>query len=179
MTDQFNVPFVPSAPVNFANNFRRRFADSLFNEMKKNPNIFLITGDLGYKMWDDIVTTFPERIINPGAAEQSMIGIAVGLALSAKIPVVYSITPFLLYRPFETIRNYINHERIPVKLIGSGRDNDYIHDGFSHLSNEDREVMNIFSNIKSFWPDDVESIAPLVSQMISDSSNPWYINLKR
>ena len=80
---------------------RAVFAKNIHSEMKKNSDIWVIVNDLGYKMWDDVRRDFPERFINTGAAEQSMIGIAVGLALEGKIPVVYSITTFLLYRPFE------------------------------------------------------------------------------
>lgn len=159
-------------------NMRRVFADILYEYMKKNKNIWVISGDLGYKMWDKIRTDFPDRFINTGAAEQTMMGIAVGIALEGKIPFVYSITSFLLYRPFETIRNYINEEKIPVKLIGSGRDKDYHHDGFSHWAREDRKIMKVLRNIKAQWPDNPTNMFELVGEMIKDS-NPWYINLKR
>lgn len=159
-------------------NMRAYFASCVHAEMKKNKKIYIVVGDLGYKMWDKVRKDFPERFINVGAAEQTLIGVGVGLALNGKIPIVYSITTFLLYRPFETIRNYVNHEKIPVKLIGSGRGKDYIHDGISHWAEEDKEVMNIFKNIKSVWPDDPKEMPKLVSKMIS-SNKPWYINLKR
>ena len=87
------------------------FAYYLHKQMSKNNKIWIITGDLGYKMWDQIRIDFPDRFINTGAAEQAMMGIACGLALEGKIPIVYSISTFLLYRPFETIRNYINQEK--------------------------------------------------------------------
>jgi len=154
------------------------FAYELYQQMKKNKDIWLITGDLGYKMFDFIRDEMPDRFINTGAAEQSMIGIAVGLALEGKIPFVYSITPFLIYRPFETIRNYVNHEKIPVKLIGGGRNKDYKEDGFSHWSEEDKQVMKIFSNIKSYWPKEKEEIPNLVESIINNKK-PTYLNLKR
>lgn len=154
------------------------FAHCIHKQMKKNKNIWLITGDLGYKMWDQIRIDFPDRFINTGAAEQAMMGIACGLALEGKIPIVYSITTFLLYRPFETIRNYINQEKIPVKIIGSGRDRDYEHDGFSHWAQEDKKIMSILKNIKSIWPDTKEEIPRIVKEMLEDN-NPWYINLRR
>jgi transketolase len=100
------------------------------------------------------------------------------MALNGKIPFVYSITTFLLYRPFETIRNYINHEKIPVKLIGGGRDRDYSHDGFSHWAEEDKKVLKIFNNIKALWPENKEKIPGIVDKMVKDN-NPWYLNLKR
>lgn len=157
---------------------RGYFAYAIYKAMQKNNKIWVITGDLGYGMWDKIKADFPERFLNVGAAEQSMVGVGVGLALGGKIPVLYSITTFLLYRPFETIRNYINNEKIPVKLIGSGRNRDYAHDGMSHWAEEDRQVMAILSNIKSVWPETKEEIPDLVEKMLSDNSG-WYINLRR
>lgn len=160
------------------NNQRASFASALYKHMSKNKDIWVITGDLGYGMWDKIRKDFPDRFINVGASEQSMIGIAAGLALEGKIPFVYSITTFLLYRPFEIIRNYINYEKIPVKLIGSGRDKNYLHDGISHWPLEDREIFKVFTNIESRWPEIIDDIPILVSEMIK-SKRPWYINLKR
>ncbi len=157
---------------------RQVFAEIIRQEMSTNKNIVIISGDLGYKMWDRIRKDYPDRFINVGAAEQVMMGIAVGLALEGKIPIVYSITTFLLYRPFETIRNYINYEKIPVKLIGSGRNKDYSHDGISHWAEEDKQIMKIFSNISSHWPENTDSLSDLIKEML-ENKKPYYINLTR
>ena len=160
------------------NSMRGWLAYELYNSMAKNDNVWLITGDLGYKVFDFIRRDFPKRFINVGAAEQAMMGIAVGLALEQKIPFVYSITTFLLYRPFETIRNYVNHEKIPVRLIASGRERDYAHDGFSHWAEEDKKVMEVFDNIESLWPETFDEIPPIVDRIVK-IHKPWYINLRR
>lgn len=157
---------------------RAYFAHCVYKKMKKNKNIYVVVSDLGYKMWDKIRKDFPDRFINVGAAEQTLIGVGVGLALSNKIPIVYSITSFLLYRPFETIRNYLHYENIPVKLIGSGRDKDYIHDGISHWAQEDKALMAVLKNIKSYWPNSTKEIDSLVNKIIKHKK-PYYINLKR
>ena len=164
--------------TDYSQNLRRRFADEVYTAMKLNKNIILVTGDLGYRIWDQVKQDFPNQFYNVGAAEQSMIGICVGLALEGKIPIAFSITPFLLYRPFETIRNYLDHEKIPVKLVGSGRDKDYDHDGFSHWSQEDKDVMKILKNITSVWPQSADEVSEIVPKLLFDG-NPWYINLKR
>lgn len=160
------------------NSQRGWFAYELYNQMLINPNIWVITGDLGYKMLDFIKKDFPDRFMNVGAAEQSMIGIAIGLALQNKIPFVYSITPFLLYRPFEALRNYLHHENIPIKLVGGGRDQDYKHDGISHWADEDKKIMAILKNIESRWPETKEEIPALIQGMVN-INKPWYINLRR
>jgi len=159
-------------------NMRKHFTALVHARMQQNTTIWVITGDLGYGLWDKVRTDFPERFVNTGAAEQSMIGIAVGLALQGKIPLVYSITPFLLYRPFETIRNYLAHERIPVKLFGSGRDKEYVSEGFSHWAEEDRAVLQLFSSIRSFWPESVAELNSEFDELITNKE-PWYVNLKR
>jgi len=79
---------------------RREFVNWIELQIENNPNIVLITADLGYGLFDNLKQKFPNNFINCGASEQLMIGLAVGLAYSNKIPFCYSITPFLLYRPF-------------------------------------------------------------------------------
>jgi transketolase len=146
--------------------------------MGRNPNICLVTGDLGYGLWDQIRIDYPDRFFNVLSSEQLMMGAAVGLAMEGKIPVVYSITPFLLYRPFEFIRNYLEHELIPVKLVGGGRDDDYGYLGFSHWACEDRKVMNCFKNISTSHPETESELELLVSDFLTNKS-PHYLNLKR
>lgn len=157
---------------------RREFKDELHKYMLKDERIIVLTGDLGYGMFDKIRDDFPTRFINCGAAEFSMLDVAVGLAIEGKIPVVYSITPFLLYRAFEVIRTYINHEKINVKLIGGGRDTDYAHDGWSHNASDDKMFMDHFENIVSVWPVSVPAMKKWLKIALKDDK-PYYINLKR
>lgn len=157
---------------------RALFANKLFEQMDKDPNIFVLTADLGYGMWDNIRRVYPTRFFNIGAAEQSMLDMGVGLALSGRIPILYSITPFLLYRGFETIRTYINYENIPVKLVGSGRNKDYKHDGFSHWSEDDIEILYPFKNLKIFYPNSKEDLHMQFESFLYNKK-PGYLNLSR
>ena len=155
------------------------FAWHLYDEMEKDPSIVLVTMDLGYGMWDAIRDDFGERFYNVGASEQGGMDIAVGLALTGKTVVVYSITPFLLARAYETIRNYIDHEMIPVKLIGSGRDRDYaVTDGFSHDCSDAKKILSNFDNIVEYWPESKDEMAWLVPDMLGNEK-PSFVSLKR
>ena len=157
---------------------RKEFAQLLHTEMTNNPDIYLITGDLGYGLWDKIKNDYPDRFYNVGSSEMAMMGAAIGLAMDGKIPYVYSITPFAIYRPFEMIRNYLDHENIPVNIVGGGRDKDYGYLGFSHWSHDDRRIMDVFDNVKSFWPEDENELINSFQFSITKQS-PTYINLKR
>lgn len=157
---------------------RKKFSNLLHSKMGQNEKIHLLTGDLGYGLWDKIKIDFPDRFHNFGSSEQLMIGAACGMAASGIIPVVYSITPFVLYRPYEFIRNYINHEKIPVKLLGGGRDKDYGYLGFSHWAEDDKKVMSNFESIKSLWPENDEALVDILDDYLFDN-NPGYLNLSR
>jgi transketolase len=98
--------------------------------------------------------------------------------MEGKIPFVYSITPFAIYRPFEMIRNYINHENIPVKILGGGRDEEYGYLGFSHWASEDIAALNVFENLIKFKPRTQEELENAFRFAINENK-PTYINLKK
>lgn len=160
------------------NSMRGYFGFSLYKYMALHKEVWLLTGDLGYKLFDQHKESFPERYLNVGASEQTLLDIAVGLAQGGKIPVVYSITPFLIYRGFETVRTYINHEGMPVKLVGGGRDKDYEHDGFSHDASDIKEHLDTLKEIEQYWPKDTTDIDDQTTKFLK-SPKPAFISLRR
>ncbi len=157
---------------------RKECMELLVAEMHNNQDIVTLTADLGFGILDQVRQTFPERFYNVGAAEQLLIGAAVGLAENKKIPVCYSMSSFILYRPFEFLRNYVNHEQVPVKLIGSGRDYDYSHDGMSHWAHDDEQVLSSLPNIKIYKPKSIEELQQIWPEFIN-SNQPAYLNITR
>lgn len=157
---------------------RKECASLLLETMVNHDDIRVITADLGFGILDQIRNSFPERFYNVGAAEQLMIGAAIGMANEGLVPVCYSMSSFLLYRPFEFLRNYVNYEQIPVKLIGSGRDKDYSHDGVSHWAHDDELVLNALPNIELYKPHNIEELEKIWPTFIN-SSQPAYLNLTR
>lgn len=156
---------------------RRRFKVILHDYMETNQNAVVLTADLGYGMFDDIKKDFPTRFYNVGSAEQLMLGLGVGLTLAGKKAILYSISPFLLYRPFEWLRNYLSNEQIPVKLIGGGRDKDYAHDGPTHWCEDDETILKTLK-IDIFKPKDEKELDENIVDLL-DNNIPTYINLRR
>lgn len=155
---------------------RGYFAGSLFDHMAKDDRIVVITGDLGFGMFDKIRDMYPNRFFNVGAAEQSMVGIAVGMALEGKIPFVYTIGSFYL-RAAETISLYLAHEQVPVKLVGGGRDDDYKHDGYSHYAYEAQKYLEGLGIICSY-PELKEDVPGAVNWALKNES-PMFLSLRR
>lgn len=152
---------------------RRKFALDLYELMKKDSDIILITADLGFGMYDKIKKEMPDQFYNVGAAEQVMMDMAIGLSLKGKIPVVYSITPFLIFRTMESIRNYIEKENIKVVMVGSGRGQDYKTEGFSHHAN-DHKILRQFPAIKFCMPEEEFDLNAIIY-----ANRPIYLNLRR
>lgn len=157
---------------------RREFAKLLLEKMKQDNNIYLVTADLGYGLWDEVRDNFPERFFNVGSSEMLALGACVGMAMEGKKPFFYSITPFALYRPFEIIRNYLDNENIDVTIVGGGRDKDYGYLGFSHWGIDDKKIVSCFNNIKMLHPDNYEQLVANFND-ICISKGPTYINLKK
>lgn len=157
---------------------RNRFGKLIAKAMQADPRIWLLTGDLGFGVLDQARQACPDRFCNVGAAEQLMLGTAVGLAHSGMIPVVYSITPFVIFRPYEYLRNYLDHEHCAVKLVGAGRGQDYGHLGFSHWADDANRALDVFPNIEQFMPDTVTQLEQgWHDWLYADSAG--YLNLRR
>ena len=84
----------------------------------KDKRIYLLVGDIGFRVFDDYRRNYPKRFINMGICEQSLISVASGMALEGLKPWVYTITPFLIERPFEQIKLDIDQQNVNVKLVG-------------------------------------------------------------
>lgn len=99
---------------------RTAFITQLIEEAKKNEKIFLIVGDLGFNVVEPFKEQFPDRFLNAGINEQSMIGIAAGLAKDGYNVYVYSIGNFPTLRCMEQIRYDVAYHNANVKVVSVG-----------------------------------------------------------
>ena len=95
---------------------RTAFIDALLDEARQDPSIMLLTGDLGFNVLEEFAEELPAQFLNCGVAEQSMIGVAAGLAASGRQVFVYSIANFPTFRCLEQIRNDVD---IPTIAVGN------------------------------------------------------------
>ncbi|ROL70152.1 transketolase [Pseudomonas chlororaphis] len=119
---------------------------------------------------------FPERLINVGIAEQSLVGVAAGLALGGKIAATCNAAPFLISRANEQIKVDVCYNQANVKMFGLNAGASYGPLASTHHSLDDISVMRGFGNVQIFAPAD-----PLECRQIADYAlryqGPVYIRL--
>ena len=153
---------------------RKRFGEVISKLADENDKNVLLVGDIGYRVFDDFRDKYPERFINMGICEQSIIGAASGMALEGLQPWVYTITPFLIERPFEQIKLDIDHQNVNVNLVGYA---DYPTLGPTHTELDGKKTMELFKNIKSFFPSDSNETEKMTIKA-NQIKGPAFISLK-
>jgi len=125
---------------------RELFIKQLVKEAEKNKKIILIVGDLGYGVVEPFKIKFPDRFYNAGVAEQSMAGLASGLALKGYHVFIYSIANFSTFRCAEQIRNDIDYHNLSVTIVSVGSGVGYGNLGYSHHCLQDYALLRSLPN---------------------------------
>jgi len=155
---------------------RNTFAKTLEELASRDPRIMLVTGDLGFSVFESFRKRCPRQYLNAGVAEQHLVGLAAGLAMSGKIPFVYSIIPFATMRCFEQIRDDVCLQNVNVKIVGVGSGYSYGLLGPTHEPLEDIALMRSLPHMRVVCPGDpTESEAATV--MLSRLKGPMYLRL--
>jgi transketolase len=156
---------------------RNHFANWL-TQNAEALNLYLITGDLGFGVFEDFISRHPHRFFNAGVAEQSMIGIASGLSSFSSRIYVYSIGNFASLRCLEQIRNdlaYMN-KRVTVVSVGSGFA--YGAQGYTHHAIEDLAAVRAIGNLSVYSPADTSELE-VILRVDSKSTGPSFLRLGR
>lgn len=157
---------------------KKEYFDYMFEIMRTHSRVYMIFVGLGWPRLESFKKEFGDRVINTEAAEQTAMDIAVGLAYAGKIPFVYTITPFLL-RGFETIRTYIDHEKLHVCLLGAGVNNQYSkHDGFSHEAGDIPKILRTLPHIDHYFPETVEGMKEMIDDILN-KNRPAFLNIRK
>ncbi len=157
---------------------RTAFITTLTELARKNKNIFLLTGDLGFSVFEKFREEFPDRFFNVGLAEANMVGIAAGLSLSGKIVFIYSIVPFVTMRCFEQVRNDLCYQNLNVRIIATGGGLCYGSAGPTHHSITDIAIMRVLPNMTVICPGDPIETELAVKASIT-CQGPVYIRIGR
>jgi transketolase len=153
---------------------RRSFGKLICDLANNDDKIVLLVGDIGYGIFDEFRKKHPKKFFNMGICEQSLIGTSAGMALEGLKPWVYTITPFLIERPFEQIKLDINQQKVNVNLVGYA---DYPTLGPTHAELNAKKLMQLFNNIKSYYPKNSKDTKKFILEAYKNKG-PNFISLK-
>lgn len=152
------------------------FTKSVAASLSADPRSIFLTADLGYNAFEDIAKTFGPRFMNVGVAEQNMIGVAAGVAMTGYKVWAYSIAPFGTYRCLEQIRNDVCLHDLPVRIVGNGGGYTYGIMGSTHHALEDLGVLKPLPNMQLFFPCSNNHVEAAV-KIMHGLTSPAYLRL--
>jgi len=157
---------------------RETFIRTLTELARIDNRIYLLTADMGYGLVNPFADKFPDRFINVGVAEQNMIGVATGLALSGKVVFCYSIATFPTLRCLDQIRNDGCAHKANVTIVAGGTGLTYGELGSTHHAIQDIACMRSLSDMTVIAPGDVIEVE-LATKAIMKRGGPNYMRLGR
>ena len=157
---------------------RTTFVNTVIELAKKDKNVEIVTGDLGFGVLKPFWEAVPDQFVNAGIAEQNMITLSAGMALEGKTVFAYSIGNFPTLRCVEQIRNDCAYHGANVKVVCVGGGFVYGSLGMSHHATEDISVMRALPDVAVFAPGDAMETAA-VTKAIAAYPGTCYLRLGR
>lgn len=157
---------------------RDTFVKTLIDLAKKDKNIELVTGDLGFGVLKPYWETVPNQFTNAGIAEQNMTSLAAGMALTGKTVFTYSIGNFPTLRCLEQIRNDCAYHNANVKIVCVGGGFVYGSLGMSHHATEDIAILRALPDVVVLAPADLTE-AEAATKAIAEYNGTCYLRLGR
>ncbi|MBI5210948.1 MAG: transketolase [Elusimicrobia bacterium] len=154
------------------------FVETLIRLARANRRIMLLTGDLGFQIFDRFQALYGPRYVNVGVAEAQLVGAAAGLAMTGYRPVTYSIASFATARCFEQIKLSIAYHGLPVVLVGGGGGYAYGECGVTHHSGEDLSLLSGLPGMTVVAPGDAHEVERLLPQVL-ELPGPAYFRIGR
>ena len=156
---------------------RDSFARTMYEVGHKTKDVFIVVADISPAgSMAPFRKDFPDRFVNVGVAEQSMIALCAGLALRGCRPFAYTIATFSIYRPFEQVRVDVCYQNLPVTIVGIGGGLAYSTLGGTHHAQEDVAIMSALPNMTVMAPCDPAETAAATWAAVA-CNGPVYLRL--
>ena len=131
---------------------RGEFAKLCLETVKSDSKSVVMVGDISHFLLRETEQVAPDRFYNIGICEQSMVGMASGMAIEGMRPIIHTIAPFLVERAFEQIKNDIGYQNTEVTIVTVGGTYDYSDLGCTHHCYGDIAMMRLIPNMQVFEP---------------------------
>ena len=157
---------------------RDAFFSEIYRMTEQGEDIVIVSADLGAPSLDEFRRKFPHRFVNVGIAEQNLLSVATGLALSGRHVLAFGLNPFPVTRAYDQLRNFLGDLRIPVTVAALNTGTCSAECGYTHMPLEDFAMVRMIPSIKMVNPSDT-AIAKIAARELVTSSLPAYIRFDK
>jgi len=155
---------------------RKQFVKTVEDLLNQDERLVVLLGDIGVFGFRNSFATHPDRIYNIGILEQSTISLAAGLAKTDLIPVVHTITPFIVERSLEQIKVDFAFQRLGGNFVSVGASYDYAALGATHHCPADIAILKNIPGMEIAVPGTPAEFDTLFRQSYNDG-HPTYFRL--
>ena len=154
---------------------RKQFPKTVMDIMDKDERVVVLLGDIGVYTFKDVFAKYPHRCYNIGICEQTMVGMAAGLSMAGFIPIVHTISPFLVARAYEQIRDDFGFQNLIGTFVGVDVYSTSPNLGLTHSCPEDISLMDNVPNMNTYAPQSAEEFDKLLKEHYGDRLNYFRI----
>ena len=155
---------------------RAELAKLCLETVKTDMKSVVMVGDISHFLLRETEQLAPDRFYNIGICEQSMIGMASGMAIEGMRPIVHTIAPFLVERAHEQIKVDLGYQHTEVTVVTVGGTYDYSDLGCTHHCYNDIALMKSIPNMEVYEPGTPKEFRELFTQTWGNG-NPKYFRL--
>lgn len=158
---------------------RAAFGETLIKLVDEGMDIMAVDADLcGSTTTAKFGAAYPDRLFDVGIAEQNMIGVASGLALTGRTVFTGSFAVFGTGRCWEQIRNTVCDSGLNVKICPTHAGITVGADGATHQALEDIALMRVLPGMRVLVPADYASAVAAI-RLAAATPGPFYVRLGR
>lgn len=155
-------------------NMRQQMVKTLEELLAYDEQVVVVLAEISYTLFNKNSLVFSERILNLGILEQTMVSAAAGLAIEGFIPAVHSITPFLVERPFEQLKDDFCYQQLGGNFISTGASYDYSTEGMTHHSPGDVQILRSLPGMQIVVPGAPGEFDTLFREAYANGSPTYY-----
>jgi transketolase len=153
---------------------REQAGETAADLLDEDPRVAVVLAEISTGQFRRALHAHPDRAVNVGIMEQTMVGVAAGFAMEGFLPVVHTITPFLVERPLEQIKLDFGYQGLEGTFVSVGGSYDYTSEGFTHHSPGDVQVMLTVPGMEVLAPGAPDELDRLLRATYADG-HPTYL----
>ena len=153
---------------------RKTFTRIVEQIINRDKRVVALLGDIGVHSFRESMELFPNRVINIGILEQSMIGIAAGLSKQGLIPFVHTIAPFMVERALEQLKIDFGYQELGGNFVSVGASSDYSALGCTHHCPGDISILLTIPGFELFVPGTAKELTQAIESSYANNLPTYY-----